>query len=166
MFIRKVLFGAAVVGVTLAGAPGTALADTADHNFRIIKLGANPGTVIALGPYHGTGTETNTRHQVPLGQPFTVTFSFDHGDLYLQAIPGPPQISSDPNSCVTRVTLIVHNVISGGTGVYAGATGTGSGVSNITQIRGRAADGSCLPLSSPATFEIANVRATETLTLP
>ncbi len=166
MFVRKVLFGAAVAGVALAGAPGAALADGVPHDFRIIKLGANPGTVIATGPLYGAGVETNTRHQVPLGQPFDVTFSFAHGDLYLKAIPGPPQVDADPVSCVTRITLIVRNVVTGGTGAYAGATGTGSGVSNLTQIRGRAADGTCLPLSSPPSFELANVRATELLTLP
>lgn len=67
---------------------------------------------------------------------------------------------------MARVTLQVNNVVTGGTGVYAGASGVGSGVSHITQIRGRADDGSCLPLSSPPIFEIANVRAVETITLP
>lgn len=166
MNVRKLLSIAVVGGLTLLGTPGEAVAATADHQFRIIKLGANPGTVIAQGPFYGAGTETNTRHQVPLGSPFTVTFSFAHGDLYLNAAPAPPRIEADPVTCVTRITLQVRNDITGGTGVYAGATGTGSGTSNITQIRGRAADGSCLPLSSPPIFELANVRAVETLTLP
>ena len=166
MLLRKVLFGAAAVGMALAGAPGAAMADEVAHEFRIIKLGANPGTVIALGPLHGAGIETNTRHQVPLGQPFVVTFSFSHGDLYLQAIPGPPQINANPVSCVTRITLNSRTVVTGGTGAYAGATGTGSGTSNVTQIRGRADDGTCLPLMSPPIFELANVRATAFLTLP
>ena len=166
MIVRRLLYGAVMGGLALAGAPAEAFAETATHHFRIVKLGANPGTVIAQGPFYGVGTETNTRHQVPLGSPFQVTFSFAHGDLYLDARPGPPQIDTDPVTCVTRITLQVANVVTGGTGVYEGATGTGSGTSNITQVRGRAADGSCLPLSSPPIFEIANVRASETLTLP
>ena len=166
MNVRKLVSFAAICGLALVGAPGKAMAATADHHFRIVKLGANPGTVIAQGPFYGVGTETNTRHQVPLGSPFTVTFSFNHGELYLDAIPARPQIDAAPVSCVTRVTLQVQNVVTGGTGAYAGATGTGSGTSNITQIRGRAPDGSCLPLSSPPLFELANVRAVETLTLP
>ena len=166
MNVRRLVSAAAICGLALVGPPGEAMAATVAHDFRIVKLGANPGTVIAQGPFYGVGTETNTRHQVPLGSPFSVTFSFDHGELYLNAFPTPPQIDSDPVSCVTRVTLQVNNVVTGGTGVYAGATGTGSGTANITQIRGRAADGSCLPLSSPPLFELANVRAVETLTLP
>ncbi len=166
MNVRRLVSAAAIGGLALVGAPGEAMAETAAHDFRIVKLGANPGTVIAQGPFYGVGTETNTRHQVPLGSPFNVTFSFNHGELYLNAIPAPPQVDSDPISCVTRITLQVNNVVTGGTGVYTGATGTGSGTSNITQIRGRAADGSCLPLSSPPIFELANVRAVETLTLP
>ena len=166
MKIRRLLTAALIAGSALAGAPGEALAATETHQFRIVKIGADPGTVIAQGPIYGVGTETNTRHQVPLGSPFQVTFSFAHGDLYLNAIPTPPQIDTDPVSCVTRVTLQVRNVVTGGTGTYAGATGTGSGTSSITQIRGRAPDGSCLPLSAPPIFEIANVQATETLTLP
>ena len=166
MIIRKAALAALIGGLALAGTQSQALADTAAHEFRIIKLGANPGTVIAKGPFYGVGTETNTRHQVPLGSPFQVTFSFSHGDLYLSARPTPPQIDTDPISCVTRITLLVANVVTGGTGAYAGATGTGSGISNITQIRDRATDGSCLPLTSPPVFELANVRATEVLTLP
>ncbi len=103
--MRKVIFGALVAGLTLASTPGQAMAETATHQFRIVKLGANPGTVIAQGPFYGVGTETNTRHQVPLGSPFTVTFSFNHGELYLNALPTLPQIDADPISCVTRVTL-------------------------------------------------------------
>ncbi len=166
MNARRRVAGAAISGLALLAMPGEATADTAAHQFRIVKLGANPGTVIAQGPYYGVGTETNTRHQVRLGSPFTVVFSFDHGDLYLDAKPTPPQIDADPISCVARVTLQVNNVVTGGTGVYAGATGTGSGVSHITQIRGRADDGTCLPLSSPPVFEIANVRAVETNNMP
>ena len=166
MNVRRLVSAAVIGGLALLTMPGEAMAATAAHQFRIVKLGANPGTVIAQGPYYGVGTETNTRHLVPLGQPFNVVFSFDHGDLHLDANPTPPQIDSDPISCVTRVTLQVNNVVTGGTGVYAGATGAGSGVSNIIQIRGRASDGSCLPLSSPPSFELANVRAVETITLP
>ena len=166
MNIRRLLATGAIGGLAMLTMPGEAMAATADHHFRIVKLGASPGTIIAQGPYYGVGTETNTRHLVPLGQPFTVVFSFDHGDLYLKANPTPPQIDANPNSCVTRVTLQVNNVVTGGTGVYAGASGAGSGVSHITQIRGRADDGSCLPLSSPPVFEIANVRVVETVTVP
>jgi hypothetical protein len=166
MKVRRVLAAGVIGGLALLTMPSQASAATAPHQFRIVKLGANPGTIIAQGPYYGVGTETNTRHLVPLGSPFTVVFSFDHGDLYLNANPTPPQIDSDPTSCVTRITLQVNNVVTGGTGVYTGASGTGAGVSHITQVRGRASDGTCLPLSSPPSFELANVRVVETITLP
>jgi len=166
MQVRRLVSAAAIAGLAIAGAPGEAVAATATHQFRVVKIGANTGTVIAQGPFYGVGTEENTRHQVPLGSPFRVTFSFPHGDLSMSARPGPPQIDADPVTCVTRVTLQVTNVISGGTGVYAGATGTGSGTSNITLIRGRAADGSCLGPASPPIFEIASVQASHTLALP
>lgn len=142
------------------------MAVTTTHDFKVVKIGANTGTVIAYGPYYGVGTEENTRHQVPLGSPFQVTFTFAHGSLTQTARPAPPQIVSDPVTCVSRVTLQVPVVITGGTGVYAGATGTGSGTSNITMIRGRADDGSCLGPATPPIFEIAVVQARFTLTLP
>ncbi len=166
MFIKKVVLGTLVGALALVGAPGEAVAETATHHFRIVKIGANPGTVIALGPFYGIGVETNTRHQVPLGSPFQVTFSFDHGDLYLSARPGAPRIDADPVTCVTRIDLQVANEVLGGTGEYEGATGSGSGTSNITQIRGRSADGTSRPLSSPPIFEIAIVEASETITVP
>lgn len=156
----------AISGVALAGAPGQAVAATATHDFRVVKVGANPGTVIANGPFYGVGTEENTRHQVPLGSPFQVTFRFAHGTLHTTAIPRSPQIVSDPVTCVTRVTLSVPVVINGGTGAYAGVSGAGYGTSNITMIRGRADDGSCLGPATPPIFEIAIVQATFTLTLP
>ena len=166
MRLRKLLCAAAIAGVALAGNPGQAVADTATHDFRIVKIGANTGTVIAYGPFYGVGTEENTRHQVPLGSPFQVRFDFAHGSLSASARPGPPQIVSDPVTCVTRVTLQVANVITGGTGDYAGVSGTGSGTSSITLIRGRADDGSCLGPATPPIFEIAVVQARFTLTLP
>lgn len=72
MSIRKLLSAAGIGAMALLAMPGEAMAATAAHEFRIVKLGANPGTVIAQGPYYGVGTETNTRHLVPLGSPFTV----------------------------------------------------------------------------------------------
>ena len=164
--IKKIALAAVIVAMALVGSPGFAEADTGAQEFTIVKIGANTGTVVARGLINAVGSEENTRHQVPLGTPFSVTFSFRQGDLSMIVTPGPPQIDANPKTCVTRVKLSVSSVVTGGTGVFTGATGGGTGVSNIRIVRGRSVDGSCLGPAFPPVFEIAVARSTITLTLP
>ena len=167
MIVRKLAVAAAVVGLGLAGTPGPAVADTGPQEFTVVKIGTNTGTVVARGVITGAGREENNRLQVPRGAPFQVHFSFPRGDLFQTITPvGAPQVDFNPTTCVTHVTIFDTTEVTGGTGAYAGATGRGVATAKLTIIRGRNADGSCLPESAPPLFELSQVNATGTLTLP
>ena len=75
-------------------------------------------------------------------------------------------MSFNPTTCVTNMILRSSVLVTGGTGAYAGASGTGYGVANRTVVSGRSANGTCLPLSQPTVFELSNVKSFATLTLP
>ncbi|CAA9258171.1 MAG: hypothetical protein AVDCRST_MAG10-2602 [uncultured Acidimicrobiales bacterium] len=166
MTIKKLVLTAAVVGSVLVGNPGPAAAVTAPQDFTVVKIGANTGTVVAQGLITGAGREENNRLLVARGGPFQVQFSFPEGDLYQTITPaGPPQVDFNPTTCVARLTFSHMAVVTGGTGAYAGATGGGTAVANLTVIRGRNADGSCLPDTAPPIFEMSYVRATGTVTV-
>ncbi len=115
----------------------------------MIKIGRGPGTVIGRGVITGVGVEENNRFDLPPGSTFQVTFHFPEGDLYMDVVPGPPQVDFNPNSCVTRITLHPTTTVTGGTGAYEGASGSGTATSHILVIAGRAEDGSCLSPSAP-----------------
>ena len=166
MNIKKLVLTAAVAGSVLVGNPGPAAAVTARQDFTVVKIGANTGTVVAQGLITGAGREENNRLQVPRGGPFQVQFMFPQGDLYQTITPsGPPQVDFNPTTCVGRLTFTHTAVVTGGTGAYAGATGGGTAVANLTVIRGRNADGSCLPDTAPPIFEMSYVKATGTVTV-
>lgn len=166
MKLKKLVLTAIVAGSVLIGNPGPANAVTARQDFTVVKIGANTGTVVAQGLITGAGREENNRLQVPRGGPFQVEFSFAEGDLYQTITPaGPPQVDFNPTTCVARLTFAHTAVVTGGTGAYEGATGGGTAIANLTVIRGRNADGTCLPDTAPPIFEMSYVKATGTLTV-
>jgi hypothetical protein len=166
--IKKVVLAAAIGALALAGAPGAAVAETTGpQNFTVIKIGTNTGTVIARGVITGAGAEENDRLQQPRGAPFHVEFTFPDGKLFQTITPvGPPKVEFNPVTCVAKISIFDTTLVTGGTGAYAGATGSGTANATLTVIRGRNADGSCLPETSPPIFEMSQVRAPGTLTLP
>jgi len=166
MIIKRLALAAAIGAVALGANPGFAAADGANQEFTIVKLGANTGTVVGSGLITGAGTEENTKHDVGPGQPFKVTFTFPQGMLFIDNVPGPPQIDFNPTSCLTRITIHPVTTVTGGTGAFAGASGAGTATTDITTIANRGADGNCLPPSSPPLFELAIARSAMTLVLP
>lgn len=166
MFIRKLALSAAVVGLAVAGTPGPAVAETGGQEFRVVKIGTDTGTVVARGVITGGGREENNRLDVPRGAPFQVQFSFPRGEVFQTITPvGAPVVDFDPNSCLSHITLQDTTEITGGTGAYADASGTGVATAHLTTIRGRNADGSCLPPTAPPIFEMSRVVATGTISV-
>jgi hypothetical protein len=166
---KRSVLAAFVAGLALLGSPGAAVAATSGRvDFTTVKVGINPGTVVARGLINAAGVETNNRHLLPPGTPFQVVDSFPLGDILITATPtGAPQIVSfNPTTCVTTMILRTSVLVTGGTGAYAGASGTGAGVANRTVVSGRSANGTCLPLSQPSVFELSNVQSYANLTLP
>ncbi len=167
MGIRRAFFAAAIGGLLVTGTPGQAAAAvTGAQEFTVIKIGTNTGTVVARGVITGAGQEENNRLQVPRGAPFQVEFTFAGGKLFQTITPvGAPLVDSNPVSCVTRITIFDTTEVTGGTGAYAGASGGGVATAQLTQIRGRDANGDCLPPTSAPIFEMSFVRAPGTLNL-
>ena len=151
----------------MLGFPGAAMASTTVvQEFMVINLDGEPGTVVATGSLiYGAGVEQNTRALVPPGSPFQVTFTFPEGRLVHTVVPGPPQIDADPVSCVTQIVSHPTTVVTGGTGVFAGATGTGTATVQRTIVAGRDADGACLPSTAPPILALGIIESTMTLTL-
>lgn len=164
--LRTLALSAAVGGVAIAGTPGPAVADTGAQEFYVVKIGTNTGTVVARGVVTGAGREENNRLAVPRGAPFEVRFSFPQGEVFQTITPvGMPVVDFDPTTCLSQITISDTTEITGGTGAYAGATGAGVATAHLTTIRGRNADGSCLPPTASPIFEMTRVVATGTMSV-
>ena len=168
MIIRRVVLAAAIGGLAVAGTPSPAVAATAGaQDFTVVKIGTNTGTVVARGVITGAGAEENNRLQEPRGAPFQVEFTFPNGKLFQTITPvGLPRVEFSPVTCVARISIFDTTQVTGGTGAYTGATGSGTANALLTVIRGRNADGSCLPETAPPIFEMSYVRAPGTLSIP
>jgi hypothetical protein len=88
---------------------------------------------------------------------------FPEGSLHLVGAVQDFQFSIDPNSCLARFTARQLTSIEGGTGLFSGATGTGTGLAEGQAVAQRAPDGSCSLDLLPA-HERDNVSGTGTLT--
>jgi hypothetical protein len=164
--MKKLALALIVGGLALAGSPGPATAETApNQTFTVVKIGANPGTVVATGVINGVGVENNNRLQVLRGSQFQVVNSYAEGDLFETATPVSAESHFDPATCVTRTAIFNTFVITGGTGDLAGVTGSGEGTANLTTIGPRGSDGACLGPDAPPVFLISVVRLTATIDL-
>jgi len=168
MLKKKVWMAVVATGLGLTGSPGPALAATSGpQTFTVVKIGTDTGTVVARGVITGAGREENNRLQVPRGAPFQVEFTFPQGKLFQTITPvGPPEVDFNPTTCIARITIFDTTEITGGTGAYAGASGSGVATARRTVIRGRNADGSCLPATAPPIFELSQVQAPGTINVP
>ena len=165
--MKKLARAMLIGGLTLAGSSAPAAADTVpNQTFTVVKVGANPGTVVGTGVINGAGVENNNRLQVPRGSPFQAVFSFAEGDLIQRATPLSAQSEFDPFTCVTRTTIENAFLVTGGTNDLAGASGGGHATANLTAIGPRGDDGTCLGPEAPPLFLISVVRLTGTVTLP
>ncbi len=164
--MKKLALAVIAGGLALTGAAGPATADTVpNQTFTVVKVGANPGTVVGAGVINGVGVENNNRLQVPRGSQFKVVNSYSEGDLFETATPVSAESHFDSATCVTRPTIFNTMVITGGTRSLAGATGSGEGTANLTAIGPRGSDGACLGPDAPPVFFISVVRLTATINL-
>ena len=168
MLKKKVWMAVVATGLGLTGSPGPALAATSGpQTFTVVKIGTDTGTVIAQGVITGVGQEENNRSEVPRGAPLQVEFTFPEGKVF-QTITrvGPPEVDFNPTTCLARISIFDTTEITGGTGAYAGVSGSGVATVRITVLRGRNADGSCLPATAPPIFELTQVQAPGTISVP
>ena len=166
--MRKLAVAAVLGGLVLMATPGYAVAETStNQRFTIVSVNEGAATVIASGALTAVGTEADNRDQVPPGSPFQGSYSFPQGALFVTvAGAGRPQVQLDPSTCVTRLTIIDTSRITGGTGAFAGASGSSTDTVHVTTIGGRSDDGQCLGPQSPPLFELSIIQTAGTLTLP
>jgi hypothetical protein len=89
--------------------------------------GDDGNTVIGMGPVSGFGRErVLVDHSDETTQDFTTEYDFPAGTVAL-AIYGPTTSTLDPRSCAGSITGSLRWTITGGTGAYAGASGSGTG---------------------------------------
>lgn len=155
-----------LLAAVFTGLPQAASADSGHQKFTITTVGRQPGTVVAKGPISGEGTETNNHLDKQPGQPFESTLHFDGGDVFLQVTPGPPEVKFNPNTCVTRITESDTFVITRATGVYAGASGSGTSKLHVTIERARTETGACAGAETPPLSSFLIVRAKGTVSIP
>ena len=128
---------AALVGVS---APASA---STSGNERLLVVYTFPshsdtGKAIATGLVSGVGTV-----QGGGADPFTVTVSLSKGDLYFSGTSTSHSENINPRSCVDRLSGTDSLQVTGGTGVFTGATGTGADAERAVLVAGRNSDGSC-----------------------
>jgi hypothetical protein len=87
---------------------------------------------------------------------------FRQGTLHLISANQDFQFSLNPHSCRATITIHQTSTFDGGTGLFSGASGTGTGTVNGSALLQRNADGSCSTELAPA-HEIDRVSGTGTL---
>lgn len=164
--MKKLALALIAGGLALAGSSGPAAAETvANQTFTVVKIGADPGTVVAAGVINGVGVENNNRLRVARGSQFQVVNSYAEGDLFETATPVSADSHFDPATCVTRTTIFNTFVITGGTRGLVGVTGGGEGTANLIAIGPRGDDGACLGPDAPPIFLMSVVHLTATVNL-
>jgi hypothetical protein len=164
--MRKLVPVLIIAGLALGLLPGSAMAQTAgNQKFTIIRAGAGPALVVAHGIINGFGTETDNAQVLP-GHPFDSRSTFPQGELFTTiTYDGPPSVSFNSTTCETRVELTDRFVVTGGTGNYAAATGSGTDTVHVTEIAARSSTGRCLGPKSQPIFQLTIIQSTGNITL-
>jgi hypothetical protein len=163
----------AVAGLALVGPTATASAQTSGTESSqgfLVATGVSGERVVLASSIRLTGVFDGVGQIVEVpnlpSDPGNVSrddLVFREGTLHLVSAVQDFQFSLDPRSCLARFTVSQVASFEGGTGLFSGATGTGTGLVEGQGIAQRAPDGSCSPGLLPA-HERDNVSGTGTLT--
>lgn len=135
MRTKAVLSAALILGGLLVGTGSAHAQDRANQSFTMITRGeGNVGTAIAHGRFTGTGTFQETEEDVGL-------FTFEGGTLAVLGLFDEESTEFDPRTCVGRFTTTGRYVVTEGTGIFLGATGSGHLRGRVTFGTNRTADG-------------------------
>lgn len=172
LWALPVLGLAAVAGLAgPAAATGTAPGRSARQGFVIVagEFGTGSGRLIMTGAIRGIGTDTVTAHVANADGTFTDTDRFDLPDGQVELTDTySVDITFDATSCRYRIGVRGSWSISGSTGDYTGATGSGTFTAHGLIVTGRDSTGVCIGLDAvtePIAYtEVAH--GTGTVTLP
>jgi hypothetical protein len=121
----------AILGAFTPAGTAAAAAAPASHTesfvmtFQTFNGVDHPTRVSATGPVHGAGVETQTDVDTPTGETVTFTWHLRDGDVYLRANED-YAMSVDLQACTAKAIGTGTWSITGGTGPYTNATGTGN----------------------------------------
>ncbi len=155
MKMKTRLFAALILTVLLVGTGSAHAQGRVNQRFTMITQGeGNVGTAIAHGRFTGTGTFEETEEHVGL-------FRFEGGTLTVLGLFDEESTEFDPRTCVGRFTTTGRWVVTDGTGIFAGARGSGQLSGRVTFGTNRTAEG----CGEEETFAVAVFRLTGTLAL-
>jgi len=166
VFLVVLLVGVAALSVpSAAGAAsgsqtfrGTIVTDAAGGERHIVK-----SIVVAHGAFDGVGTIVEVPNQPGDGEDiFRDDLVFAQGTLHLVTTNLGFAFDVIPQSCRFTASVQQTGAIAGGTGLFAGASGSGAGGVVAHGTAPRAADGSCDP-SAPTLHEVDRISSTGTL---
>jgi hypothetical protein len=164
--MRKIITLAAVAAAaaTVIGGTGIAMAGThsaasGTENFQMMTTSATSPTasVIASGVFTAPGVDHEGQHN-------TATFTFPNGTVSLKHSAGTGKQTFDPKTCLLTINEHGTYNMTGGTGSYAGITGSGKYQLSILAI-GASSGGKCSKSKPPVAFHQV-INASGPVTLP
>jgi len=150
---------AAVIGGAGIAMAGTHSAASGTENFQMMTTSATSPTasVIASGVFTAPGVDHEGAHN-------TATFTFPNGTVTLKHSRGTGTQSFDPKTCLLTINQHGTYNVTGGTGSYAGITGSGKYQLSILGI-GAKSGGKCSKTKPPVAFHQV-INASGPVTLP
>jgi hypothetical protein len=129
--VKRTLAAAAGVALAVAGIPGSALADdTSQQRLTVVVVQdiSQPqptfSRVVARGVIDAVGTDVFRPSPEGDANSYS-TYVFRRGTLAITTSPDRFDVVPDPVSCISRFTASGHWTVTGGTGAYRGAAGSG-----------------------------------------
>lgn len=129
------------LSISVLGSAGTASAATGSQRFQLVFRGEH-STVVAAGPITGVGTVVD-REGGDDGS-FLVSFVLADGTVDVTVTPVEETFDFNSRACVGHLRIVEAFEVTGGTGPYQEATGTGTFAGRGTFIFPRDARGGCL----------------------
>jgi hypothetical protein len=136
----------ALAATSLAGATSAQAAPMRTESIVMTSVSLNgvdrPTRVVALGPIHGSGLETQVEQDTETGAIVHSIWHFAHGTVTSDAVEN-YSLDFDPTTCTARAIGTGTWTITGGTGAYAGARGHGTFTDRGVLVGARDGHGQC-----------------------
>ena len=157
MRVFRMTMVAAIVAMALLVAPSVPASAAASGTERLTLMttnftpGAASGTVVATGPVTGQGTFTQTP-----GDVFEIIVDLPEGSLFLLVEDTSRAVDNNEKGCVVQFSGTGTVVVTGGTGAFSGALGSGTHSWRGHTGFPKNADGTCNYAAAPRAFIIAS----------